>query len=97
MYMQKGHTSNMSRLGFIHILFTCMLSSGLFTSYWIPTCLSRWNRRSVLKCWHLRYLRRWITQKKEYISQNTAKVLNQEKLCFHSRNFWILPRILKTN
>jgi hypothetical protein len=31
-----------------------------FTHIW------RWNRRSVLKLWHLNYRRRWITQKNEY-------------------------------
>jgi len=44
-----------------------------------PTCLWRWNRQSVPKCWHIIF-RRWeITQKKAYNIQYKAKVWNQNK------------------
>jgi hypothetical protein len=33
----------------------------------IPTCLQRWNRQSVPKCWHIRFRLWGITQKKAYI------------------------------
>jgi hypothetical protein len=42
------------------------------------TCSCMKMEQSVLKRWHLNYSRRWITQKKAYGIQNTAKVWNQE-------------------
>jgi len=45
---------------------------------YLPTCLWRWNRQSVLKRRHIKFRRREITQKKTYNIQNTAKVWNQE-------------------
>jgi len=35
-------------------------------TFFIPTCLWRWNIQSVLKHWHVRFRRRGITQKKAY-------------------------------
>jgi len=36
--------------------------------------------QSIPKRRHIQFRRRWITQKKAYNIQNTAKVWNQEKL-----------------
>jgi len=49
-------------------------------SFFIPTCLWRWNRRCVPKRRHIKFRRRGITQKKAYNIQNKAKVWNQENL-----------------
>jgi len=62
-----------------------------------------WNRQSVPKRWHIKFRRRGITQKKTYNIQNTAKVLNQEKvllLTIHpiiSNNLWLTPPALGTD
>ena len=40
--------------------------------------LWRWNRHSVLKCWHIKFRRRGIIQKKAYSIENMTKVWNQE-------------------
>jgi hypothetical protein len=50
------------------------------SSTFIPICLWRWNRQNVPKCWHIKFRRQGITQKKAYNVQNTAKVWNQELL-----------------
>jgi len=46
--------------------------------------LWRWNRQSVPKRRHIKFRRQGITQKKTYNTQNTAKVWNQESICY----FW---------
>jgi hypothetical protein len=46
--------------------------------FFIPTCLWRWNRQCVPKCWHIKFRRWGITQKKAYNIQNMAKVWNQD-------------------
>jgi hypothetical protein len=35
-------------------------------SHSTPTCLWRWNTQCVPKCWHIKFRRRGITQKKTY-------------------------------
>jgi len=40
--------------------------------------LWRWNRQNVLKHRHIKFIRRGITQKKEYKILNTAKIWNRE-------------------
>jgi len=42
------------------------------------TCLWRWNRQSVLKCWHIKFRCLGNAQKKACNIQNMAKVWNQE-------------------
>ena len=37
-----------------------------------------WNTQNVPKRLHIKFRRRWITQKKEYSIQNKAEVWNQE-------------------
>ena len=44
----------------------------------VGVSLWRWNRQSVPKCWHVKFRRRGITQKKANNIQNKAKVWNQE-------------------
>jgi hypothetical protein len=65
--------------------------------FFTPSCLWRWNRQSVTKCWHIKFRHRGITQKKAYNIQNTAKVWNQECVTFikflpSSKEFWVIIR-----
>jgi len=58
-----------------HLNFTCQhfgTLCSIFTGLW------RWNRHSVLKCWHVKFRCWGITQKKAYNIQNMAKVWNQD-------------------
>ena len=64
---------------FLNQTFSCINTpTFLKPSHSASTCLWRWNRRSVPKQWHIKFRRWWITQKKAYYIQNTAKVWNQE-------------------
>ena len=47
-------------------------------SYFIPTCLWRWNSLSVPKRQHIKFRCQGITQKKAHSIQYMAKVWNQE-------------------
>ena len=47
-------------------------------SYFIPTCLWRWNIQSVPKRRHIKFRRRGIAHKRAYNIQNTATIWNQE-------------------
>jgi hypothetical protein len=51
-------------------------------SYSTPIHPWRWNRQSVLKCWHVKFRCRGITQKKAYNIQNMVKVWNEENFIF---------------
>ena len=46
--------------------------------HYLPTCLWRWNRQSVLKRRHIKFRSRGITQKKTYNIQNKAEVWNKK-------------------
>jgi len=43
-------------------------------------CLWRWNRQSVLKCWHIKFRCEGITQNKEY---NILQVFHFSAVSFH--------------
>jgi hypothetical protein len=55
------------RLGTLHLFH-------LHRQVGTPTCLWRWNRQSVLKCWHIKFRHWGFTQKKAYNIQNTVQV-----------------------
>jgi hypothetical protein len=56
-------------------------------SHFIPTRVWKWNRHSVLKCWHLNNRHWGITQKKAYDILNMAKVWNHIITCLQGRCF----------
>ena len=59
---------------FLSQTFSCMVTpTFLKPSHSTPTCLWRWNRQSVLKCRHIKFRRRGITEKKTY---NTVLLLS---------------------
>jgi len=50
-----------------HLNFTCQ-HFGTLCLFHLRTHLWRWNRQSVPKCWHIKFRRRGINQKKAYDS-----------------------------
>ena len=67
------------------------------STFFISTRLWRWNRQSVPKCWHIKFTRRGITQRKAHNFQNAARTWKQEKFVIawntEWRSNWLIERL----
>jgi hypothetical protein len=66
--VRNVHVCHIPSFGWIHIIWSlCVDVCSMFV----------WHRHIVLKCWHIKFRRWGLTQKKEYNIQNTAKFWKQ--------------------